>query len=181
LATIQKAGNSILRASGSTWILGCDWSKNWLSRNQDWHHTLCTKSLAAERKAMHVIATIDLHFSDFHGTRMKFGIADDDTYNMDETGFQIGCLGGKLVITHINTKVVYLSDPDNREMVSSVECVSGTGFACALMIILAGSVLLEKHFNNDLDDDVLFATSESGYSNAHLGMEWYRVGDWETD
>ena len=46
---------------------------------------------------------------------------------MDETGFWISCLGGQLVITHLATKAVYLSDLDNREMASSVECISGKG------------------------------------------------------
>jgi hypothetical protein len=39
---------------------------------------------------------------------------------------------------------------------------------------MAGSVLMEKHFNNSINDEVLLATSESGYSNAYLGMEWLK-------
>jgi hypothetical protein len=42
------------------------------------------------------------------------------------------------------------------------------------MIIIAKSVLMEKHFNNAIDDGVLFATSESSYSNAYLGIEWLK-------
>jgi DDE superfamily endonuclease len=83
------------------------------------------------------------------------------------------------VITHLNTKAVYLSDPDNREMVTSVECISGGGFVIASMIILAGSVLIEKHFDNSIDDDVLF-DSETGYTNAKLSMEWLRHFDKQT-
>jgi hypothetical protein len=75
------------------------------------------------------------------------------------------------VITHLATKAVYLSDPDNREMASSIECISSRGWAVKLMIILARSVLMEKHFDNIIDNDVLFAISESGYSNSYLGLE----------
>lgn len=75
------------------------------------------------------------------------------------------------MITHLATKAVYLSDLHNREMASSVECISGKGWAVKLMIILAKSILIEKHFDNTIDDDVLFAMSESGYSNAYLGLE----------
>jgi len=57
-------------------------------------------------------------------------------------------------------------------MVSSVECINSGVFAIALMIILAGSVLMEKHFNNYIDDDVLFALSKTGYTNAYLTIEW---------
>jgi hypothetical protein len=45
------------------------------------------------------------------------------------------------VITHLNTKAVYLSNLSNREMVTSVECISGGGFVIASMIILARSML----------------------------------------
>jgi hypothetical protein len=93
---------------------------------------------------------------------------------MDETGFRIGCLGSEIVITHLNTKAVYLSDPDNCEMVMSVEYISGDGFTIAPMIILAGSVLMEKHFDNHINYDVLFSISDSGYINSYLCMEWLR-------
>jgi hypothetical protein len=39
------------------------------------------------------------------------------------------------------------------------------------MIILARTVLIKKHFDNAIDNNVLFAMSESGYSNAYLGLE----------
>jgi hypothetical protein len=78
------------------------------------------------------------------------------------------------VITHLNTKAVYLFDLDNCEIVSSVECISSSEFALKSMIILAKSILMEKHFNNAIDDGVLFGISESSYSNAYLGIEWLK-------
>jgi len=108
---------------------------------------------------------------DFQGALLKYRITKE---NINETGFRIGCIGGQLVITHLNTKAVYLSDPDNREIVSSVECISSSGFALKSIIILARNILMEKHFNNAIDDRVLFAISKSGYSNAYLGMEWLK-------
>jgi hypothetical protein len=95
------------------------------------------KTLFAERKVAHLTATIELHFMDFQGVLLKYKITQDDSYNMDETGFRIGCLGSQIMIRHLNTKAVYLSDLDNREMVSAVECISGSRFAIKLIIILA--------------------------------------------
>jgi len=48
------------------------------------------------------------------------------------------------------------------------------------MIILTRTVLIEKHFDNAIDNDVLFAMSESGYSNAYLGLEWLKHFDRQT-
>ena len=36
---------------------------------------------------------------------------------------------------------------------------------------------MEKHFDSAIDDGVLFAISESGYSNAYLGIEWLKHFD----
>ena len=42
------------------------------------------------------------------------------------------------------------------------------------MLILKGSVLLEKFFDNNLHRDTLFAVSESGYTTDALSLEWIR-------
>jgi len=39
------------------------------------------------------------------------------------------------------------------------------------MIILARTAFMEKHFDNAINNRVLFVISESGYSNAYLGIE----------
>ena len=48
------------------------------------------------------------------------------------------------------------------------------------MIIMARSVLMEKHFNNAIDDGILFRMCKSSYSNAYLGMEWLKHFDRQT-
>jgi len=79
-----------------------------------------------------------------------------------------------MIITHHGNKQVYLANPDNRELITSVECISAGGFAIAPMIIMAGKVLLEKHFDNNMDDDVLFAISDTGYINSGFSLEWIK-------
>jgi hypothetical protein len=49
-------------------------------------------------------------------------------------------------------------------------CTDGT--AIQLMIIIAGCIMKEKHFMNDLDNDVLLAVSESEYTNDILSYQW---------
>jgi hypothetical protein len=39
---------------------------------------------------------------------------------------------------------------------------------------------MEKHFDNSIDDDILFGISEIGYTNVKLGMEWLRHSDKQT-
>jgi DDE superfamily endonuclease len=49
-------------------------------------------------------------------------------------------------------------------------CADGTDIQP--MIIMAGSVMKEKHFMNNLDDNILLAVSESGYTNDILSYKW---------
>jgi len=128
--------------------------------------------LAAERKAIHDLDDFEAHFRDFLKAIIYYGIAQADVYNMDETGFRIGCLNGRIVITHASTKAVYLADPEVRDWVTTIETISASGTTIPAMIILAGSILLEKHFDNNLDDNTLIAITSIGYSNNLMGMEY---------
>jgi len=91
---------------------------------------------------------------------------------MDETGFRIRVLAGRVVITHLTTKAVYLADPNNRESVTVVETICGDSTTIPPMLILKGEVLLKKYFDNDLENGTLLAVSASGYSNDELAMKY---------
>jgi len=112
------------------------------------------------------------HFRDFRYALTEFSIIQDDIFNMDETGFRIRCLNRRIVITHISTKAVYLADPEVRDWVSTIETISIGGWTISVIIILSRTVILKKHFNNDLDDDTLITITSSRYSNNLIGMEY---------
>jgi hypothetical protein len=42
------------------------------------------------------------------------------------------------------------------------------------MIIFANAYHLQKHFDNDIDSDILFACSSTGYSNDKLGLVYLK-------
>ena len=172
---LRLGANRILQASGDT-DKGCsaEWATRWMTRNQSWFRTIRAKTLAAERKAVHNIEDFNNHFRDFQCAIVEFGIAQDDIYNMDETGFRIGCLGGRVVITHSSSRVVYLADPEVRDWITAIETISANGKTIPPMLILSGSIMLEKHFDNDL---TLFGITHSGYSNAIIGVEYIKHFD----
>ena len=105
--------------------------------------------------------------------RIEKGIAEEDVWNIDETGFRAGCGRAHLVITLDPDKPLLLTDPDNREYITSVESISGGGKTIPPMLILCGIYILEKWAEeNDLDEDILLATSPTGYSNDELALQW---------
>jgi hypothetical protein len=61
-------------------------------------------------------------------TKAKYGIADDDMYNFDETGFMMGVIQGQMVFTGSkkqgNPKRV---QPSNRGWVTDIQGVSAKG------------------------------------------------------
>ncbi|KAI1003231.1 hypothetical protein K3495_g4979 [Podosphaera aphanis] len=70
-------------------------------------------------------------------------------------------------------KQVYLADSENREYVTCMESVSADGITVDSMTVFRGAHYLEKHFDNDLNDAVLFAQSESEYTNDYLSYRWF--------
>ena len=61
-------------------------------------------------------AAINAWFSLMENTITKYGIIDDDIYNFDETGFQIGVISASMVVTSSErVSNVKLIQPSNRE------------------------------------------------------------------
>jgi len=52
--------------------------------------------------------------------------------------------------------------------------VSAGGEAIAPFLILKGEILLEEHFNNDLDTEIVFATSSTRYTNNTLSLKYIK-------
>ena len=77
-------------------------------------------------------------------------------------------------------KQVYISDPDNRELVTSMESIDGEGGTIDPMLIMPGQVIKEKHFPSGLNDGIMIGVSESGYTNDLLSFEWLKHFDMQT-
>ena len=148
------------------------WTKAWIKRNSDYIDTLKSKPLSAKRLASHIVEDIEGYFKAFKKCKDYWGIQDEDIYNFDETGFQIGVSSGEKVLVPKGTRAVYTADPENRELITSVETINYGGRKVPPMIIFAGAYHLRRNFNNDLDGDILFARSSSGYSNDKLGLKY---------
>ena len=106
--------------------------------------------------------------------KAKYGILDEDMYNFDETGFQMG------IIT--NTKVVTRADrngrpkaiqPGNREWVTVVHGINSQGWYIPPLIILAGQLHLAHWYKDSpLPPDWIIAVSENGWTDDEIGYEW---------
>ena len=66
------------------------------------------------------------YFETFRKLVEWFTLAPEDMWNMDETGFRIGCGKAQWVIANETSKALVMTDPGNREY-TSAESINGVG------------------------------------------------------
>ena len=173
---LKLAAPSVLRRVGKTW------TTRFIARNEGLF-TRKTQPLEAARKNTHDPILLQSHFDKFRNECIAKSIVRCDMYNMDETGWRIGIGKGYIVVTMEPRKKLVLTDPDNRDYISSIECISASddGFALPSYLICAGKWILEKWcIENELDDQTKIDVSESGYSTDDIAMHWLKHFDRHT-
>jgi hypothetical protein len=58
-----------------------------------------------------------------------------------------------------------MKNSNNRESCTEIECINEIEKNISSMIILIEINLLSTYFNNDIDDDAIFTTSNTDYLN----------------
>lgn len=92
---------------------------------------------------------------------------------MNETSFGIGYGRAQVVVTFEHRKWLRLDNPDSRDYITSVQCISSAGDVIPPLIIISGVHILHKWCEeNDLDGETLIGTSKTGDSNDDLAMIW---------
>ena len=87
----------------------------------------------------------------------KESLISADVWNVDETGFRIGCMRGRMVVIHAGQKSAYTVAAENRGSVTVMKTISADGRVILPMLIMQGAIFKEKLFMNDLSDDAVLA------------------------
>ncbi|KAF8855895.1 hypothetical protein BDZ45DRAFT_675929 [Acephala macrosclerotiorum] len=70
----------------------------------------------------------------------EFGICDRDWFNMDETSFRISVGKSELVLVRQDRakhRRAFIADPENRDLITAVYCISSAGYAIPALLLLA--------------------------------------------
>ena len=184
LHMVEVAAYSILRQTASDSTppppLGSHWIKRWLKRQSDLYKVK-RKPLAAERKNAHDLKLLIGHFEKNQEVVNKYGINPKDQWNFDETGFRIGMARSDWIITADSARQSYSSDPSNRESLTAVECINGVGQDIPPFLIVSSINILAPWVKNDLSNDVVISTAESGCTNDWLSLQWIKHFDKHTE
>ncbi|RPB04600.1 hypothetical protein L873DRAFT_1928029 [Choiromyces venosus 120613-1] len=104
------------------------WFCQWLKKNPSLH-TIKTKPIARVRIMNHSGADLQNFFLEYQNNLSKYGIRRlKYIYNMDESGFRIGCLTGEMVIVQTEVKELYTSSSENHKSITIIEtiCIDGS-------------------------------------------------------
>ena len=84
------------------------------------------------------------NMAQLHEWKTNMGITDEDSWNMDETGFRIGVRKSQFVVSTHKVKKLVMADPDNGDYITSVERINGKGRVIPPMIILQKKLIFDK-------------------------------------
>jgi len=105
---------------------------------------------------------------------MQHGIAPEDIYNFDETGFAMGLVATAKVVTRSEMLGrPFLIQPGNREWVTSIECVNSTRWVLPPCIIFKEKVHIEGWYQDTaLPANWQIEVSENGWTTDQIGLQW---------
>ena len=104
-------------------------------------------------------------------TVAKYGILDEDIYNFDETGFQMGVISTAKVVTSAERDRTVSLQPGNREWVTTIESINATGWVLPPMIILKG-VMHQLSWYESIPWRI--RVSDNGWTTDELGLAWLK-------
>ena len=142
--------NILLLAQGLTNIqpTGKDWVSNFIKHHDEikaaysqHYHYQCAKCEDPK--------IIKEWFNLVQITIMQYGIAYEDIYNFDETGYAMGLISTTKVVTKSEMYGQYqVIQPGNLEWVTSIECVNSMGWVLPPCIIFKGSVHIKGWYQD---------------------------------
>ncbi|KAJ6436248.1 ATP-dependent DNA helicase PIF1 [Purpureocillium lavendulum] len=108
--------------------------------------------------------------------KQKWGILDEDVYNFDETGFQMGVIATARVLTRSDRRGrPMVMQPGNREWVTVIESVNCQGWALPAMVILQGKMHQASWYESGVPEDWQIAVSDKGWTSDDLGLHWLKA------
>jgi hypothetical protein len=100
LSIVRERANILLASRGidSPLTVGINWPTTFVKRTPQLRTTY-TRKYDYQQKQCKDYSLIQGWFALVQNTRAKYGILDNDIYNFDETGFQMGVIGTAKVVT----------------------------------------------------------------------------------
>ncbi len=171
---LEDLANRILRERGAKPV-GKLWAYNFSDRNPRLKKRM-NRRYDYQRAKSEDPKIIKEWFELYKSTILRYGVLENDVYNFDETGFQMGVTRKGVVITGAedNSKAKSLQ-PGNREWATVIEAVSGAGETVPPYIIFSGKQHLSSLYTEKkLPETWRISFSESGWTNNEASFDWLK-------
>jgi hypothetical protein len=112
-------------------------------------------------------------FNLVRNVKAKYGILDEDTYNFDETGFQMGIGGSVKVVTASERRLKPLGvQPGDREWATLIAAINAKGWVLPPFFIFKAKNHDQAWYYNPKDWRI--GVSKNGWTTNDLGLAWLR-------
>ncbi|KAL8330733.1 hypothetical protein RB593_001619 [Gaeumannomyces tritici] len=148
------------------------WAQSWLLAHKELLKRVKGRPRTAERRAAHDRLVLREWFDSYARCVEEYQIKPENSWNSDEIGFRVGVFQGSLVWCYTDIEAWYQSDPDHRNLVTIMETCSAAGATIPPFIIMAGIYISEKHVRNSLDPGTTLTTSENGWTDDLIALDW---------
>jgi hypothetical protein len=179
LDKLRDFASSITQARGAPPV-GSKWAYNFIKRTLPLK-TRMTRSLNYRRALSEDPKLIREWFDVISNTKAKYGICDEDIYNFDETGFQMGQIRSATVITSSERS----SRPrqvqgHSQEWITVIQGINSQGWALPPFVIFKGKQYQSTWFDEDFPEDWQLSLSSNGWTTNQHGLEWLKHFDLHT-
>jgi DDE superfamily endonuclease/Tc5 transposase DNA-binding domain/helix-turn-helix, Psq domain len=172
-ARMREMAARVLRLQGDSTPLGKNWITRFLQRNPR-VATCIGRSLDTARRQAATVDTINGFYAYFNQIQTQYGISPSDTWNMDEVGIGLGICANSTVIADSQKSTAFIESPIDREWVTIVETVSGTGRYIRATVIQKGATLQSSWFPEQ-PPDLHYTVSPNAWTSNELALRWLRL------
>ena len=161
--------------------VGKNWAERFVSRTEELKMAF-NRAKDRQRILQEDPEVISAWFTLVRETIAKYGVADNDIHNFDETGFQMGVIGSMKVVTGSERRTrPNLIQPGDREWVTVIQSICAAGYATPPFIIYKGRVHISAWYEEaSIPYEWKLSVSQNGWTNNQLGLEWLKHFDEHT-
>jgi hypothetical protein len=176
-ADVQDMANLLMDKRGVRRV-GKNWTDRFIQRRPELS-TRLSRAYDYQRALLEDPDALNAWFRLVANMRAKYGIQDSDFYNYDKTGFMMGIIGGKMVVTRSdrqsNPKLV---QPGNLEWATAICAVAADGHVVPPFLCVQGRFHLAPWYQNgNVPRDWVVTTIQNGWTDNKTGLQWLKHFD----
>lgn len=170
ISLVKAMADTICKAR-DTPPVGINWATSFIKRTPALEVKL-GRTYECQRRLCEDPAIIGPWFELVKNTISKYGILPEDTYNFDESGFQIGQISASKVVTATDRPgKPKQTKPTNTEWVTLIQGACADGSLIPPFLVIKGKEYNQGWFEG-LPSTWAFSVSPNGWTTNQIGFQW---------